>query len=73
VLSGIIEDFLVDGSEVPLLNLIELTFKNASVTTTSGATLGIQGATVLDIVQNDQGLTSCFTISEDSTVTCSYA
>ena len=68
----IIEDFMVDGYKVPLVDFTEVTFKNASVTTTSGATLGVEGATILDIVQNNLILTSCSTI-EDSSVRCSYA
>ena len=57
---------------VPLVDFTEVNFANAYVTTTSGETLGVEGVTIYDIVQNDLGLTTCSTIG-DSVVHCSHA
>ncbi|KAK3316506.1 acid proteinase [Apodospora peruviana] len=67
----IVEDFEENGSLVPFANFGTVTFTGAKVTTTSGATVGVSGASILDIKQNNVVLTNCGT-SGSSTVTCSY-
>ncbi|KAF2110796.1 peptidase A4 family-domain-containing protein [Lophiotrema nucula] len=67
----IVEDFSSSGGLVPFANFGTVTFSGASVTTTSSSTLGVSGAQILDIQQNNKVLTSCST-SGTSTVTCSY-
>ena len=67
----IVEDFSSGSSLVPFADFKAVTFTDASVTTTSGATLGVEGAAILDIRQNNKVLTDC-SISGDSTVTCTY-
>lgn len=67
----IVEDFSSGNSLVPFANFGTVTFTGASVTTTSGSTLGVTGAEILDIKQSNTVLTSCST-SGTSSVTCSY-
>lgn len=67
----IVEDFSSGNSLVPFANFGTVTFTGASVTTTSGSTLGVSGAEVLDIRQGGTVLTSCST-SGSSSVSCSY-
>jgi hypothetical protein len=67
----IVEDFSSGSSLVPFADFNTVTFTDASVTTTDGTTLGVAGATILDIQQNNHVLTDC-SIQGDSTVTCSY-
>ena len=67
----IIEDFSSGTSLVPFADFDTVTFIDASVTTTDGTTLGVTGATILDIRQSGNVLTDCST-SGDSTVTCRY-
>ena len=66
----IIEDFEENGSLVPLANFGTVTFTSASAVK-SGTTVGVTGATIIDIEQNNQVLTDCST-SGSSTVTCTY-
>lgn len=67
----IVEDFEEGNSLVPFADFGTVTFTGASATTTSGATDGVSGATIIDIEQNGKVLTSCGT-SGSSTVTCTY-
>lgn len=67
----IIEDFSSGSSLVPFADFTTVIFTDVSVTTADGTTLGVTGATILDIRQNDNVLTECST-KGDSTVTCSY-
>ncbi|KAK3682394.1 acid proteinase [Podospora appendiculata] len=67
----IVEDFEENGSLVPFANFGAVTFSGASVTTTSGTTVGVSGATIFDIKQNNVVLTDC-SVSGSSTVTCTY-
>ncbi|KAK3332200.1 acid proteinase [Cercophora scortea] len=67
----IVEDFEENGALVPFADFGTVTFSGASVTTTSGSTLGVTGADILDIKQNNVVLTDC-SISGTSTVICTY-
>lgn len=67
----IVEDFSEDNSLVPFADFGTVTFTGASATTTSGSTVGVSGATIIDIKQNGEVLTDCST-SGSSTVTCTY-
>jgi hypothetical protein len=64
----IVEDFESNGSLVPFANFGKVTFTNAKATTSSG-TVGPSGATIIDIQQNGQVLTSVSTTSSSVTVT----
>jgi hypothetical protein len=66
----IVEDFEENGGLVPFANFGTVTFTSASVTTTSGSTLGVSGAQIMDIKQGNSVLTDCSASS--SSVTCSY-
>lgn len=66
----IVEDFESNGALVPFANFGTVTFTSASAVK-NGATVGVTGATILDIKQNNQVLTDCST-SGSSTVTCTY-
>ncbi|KAI0040157.1 hypothetical protein FA95DRAFT_1503242 [Auriscalpium vulgare] len=65
----IVEDYDENNSEVPFANFGTVTFTSASATTGSGS-VGPSGATIIDIRQNNQVLTSVSTSS--SGVTISY-
>lgn len=67
----IVEDFESGGALVPFANFGTVTFTGSSVTDTSGNTVGVTGAEIIDIKQNGNVLTSC-SVSGSSTVTCSY-
>ncbi|KAF1969827.1 hypothetical protein BU23DRAFT_370621, partial [Bimuria novae-zelandiae CBS 107.79] len=67
----IVEDFSSGNSMVPFANFGTVNFKSASVTTTSGSTLGVTGAEIIDIKQGSTVYTDCST-SGSSTVTCKY-
>jgi hypothetical protein len=67
----IVEDFESNGAIVPLANFGTVTFTGASVSTTSGGTIGVSGAQILDIRQRGTKYTECGT-SGSSTVTCVY-
>jgi hypothetical protein len=67
----IVEDFESNGALVPLANFGTVTFTGSSVTTTSGSTVGVSGAEILDIKQGSTVYTDCST-SGSSTVTCRY-
>lgn len=67
----IVEDFESGNSLVPFANFGTVTFTGASATTTSGSTVGVSGAQILDIEQGSTVLTDCST-SGSSTVTCKY-
>lgn len=56
---------------VPFANFGTVTFTGCSVTTTSGSTVGVTGAEILDIKQGSTVYTDCST-SGSSTVTCTY-
>lgn len=66
----IVEDFESNGALVPFANFGTVTFTSASAVK-SGTTVGVTGATIIDIRQNNQVLTDCST-SGSSTVTCKY-
>ena len=66
----IVEDFESNGALVPLANFGTVTFTGASVTTTSGTTLGVSGAEIMDIKQGSTVYTDCS--ASGSSVTCSY-
>jgi hypothetical protein len=67
----IVEDFEEGSSLVPLANFGTVTFTSASVTTTSGSTVGVSGAEIMDIKQSGTVYTDC-SVSGSSTVTCTY-
>lgn len=67
----IVEDFQSGNSMVPFADFGTVTFTSCSVTTTSGSTLGVTGAEILDIKQGSTVYTDCST-SGTSTVTCTY-
>ncbi|KAI1174044.1 peptidase A4 family-domain-containing protein [Nemania sp. FL0916] len=66
----IVEDYEEGSSLVPFANFGTVTFSGASATK-SGSTVGVSGASILDIQQGSSVLTDCST-SGSSTVTCSY-
>ncbi len=67
----IVEDFEEGNSLVPFADFGTVTFTNAAVTQSGGTTLGVSGATIIDLRQNGKVLTSCST-SGSSTVSCDY-
>lgn len=67
----IVEDFQSGSSLVPFANFGEFVFTNAKATTTSGTTVGVSGATIIDIRQNNKVLTDCGT-SGSNEVYCDY-
>jgi hypothetical protein len=67
----IVEDFESGNALVPLANFGTVTFTGASVTTTSGGTVGVSGAEIMDIKQGSTVYTDC-SVSGSSTVTCKY-
>ncbi|KAI0129075.1 acid proteinase [Xylariales sp. AK1849] len=66
----IVEDFESGGSLVPFADFGTVTFTGASAVK-SGTTVGVSGATIIDIKQSNKVLTDCST-SGSSTVTCTY-
>ncbi|GAP88138.1 putative acid proteinase protein [Rosellinia necatrix] len=66
----IVEDYESGGSLVPFADFDAVTFTGAAAVK-SGATVGVAGATILDIKQGSAVLTDCST-SGSSTVTCTY-
>jgi hypothetical protein len=66
----IVEDFEENGALVPFCNFHTVSFTGASAKSGS-TTVGVTGATIIDIEQNGQVLTNCGT-SGSSTVTCTY-
>ena len=68
----IVEDFLENDKLVPLADFGTYNFTGCSASQGADKTVGVQGATVLDIAQGGQVLSSCSTIGSDG-VTCSYA
>lgn len=67
----IVEDFEQNGSLVPFANFGTVTFAGASAGTSTGGTVGVSGATLIDIKQNDKVLTTS-SISGTSEVTVKY-
>ncbi|OAA57092.1 acid proteinase [Niveomyces insectorum RCEF 264] len=67
----IVEDFEAGGSLVPFANFGTVTFTDCAVTRTGGTTTGVSGATIIDMEQDNNLLTSCNT-SGANKVTCSY-
>lgn len=65
----IVEDFESGNSLVPFANFGTVTFTGASATTSSGS-VGVSGATIIDIKQGSTVLTDCS--ASGSSVTCSY-
>jgi hypothetical protein len=65
----IVEDFESGSSLVPFANFGSVTFSGASAVK-SGATVGVTGATIIDLEQNTV-LTDCSLVGS-SGVTCSY-
>jgi len=66
----IVEDFDENGSEVTFADFGTVTFTGASAVK-SGTTVGVTGATIIDMEQNSKVLVTCST-SGSSGVTCSY-
>lgn len=66
----IVEDFEEGSSMVQFANFGTVTFTGASAKSGS-STVGVSGATIIDIEQNNKVLTDCST-SGSSEVTCSY-
>jgi hypothetical protein len=66
----IVEDFDENGSEVTFADFGTVTFTGASAVK-SGTTVGVTGATIIDMEQNSKVLVTCST-SGTSGVTCSY-
>ncbi|KAI1191898.1 peptidase A4 family-domain-containing protein [Nemania serpens] len=66
----IVEDYESGGSLVTFANFDSVTFTGASAVK-SGSTVGVTGASILDIKQGSSVLTDCST-SGSSTVTCDY-
>ncbi|KAI0096897.1 peptidase A4 family-domain-containing protein [Nemania sp. FL0031] len=66
----IVEDYESGGALVTFANFDSVTFTGASAVK-SGSTVGVTGATILDIKQGSSVLTDCST-SGSSTVTCTY-
>ncbi|KAF7536000.1 hypothetical protein G7054_g4892 [Neopestalotiopsis clavispora] len=66
----IVEDFSSGNSLVPFADFGTVTFTDASATTSSG-TVGVSGATIIDIKQDGEVLTECST-SGTSEVICTY-
>ncbi|KAJ3988069.1 peptidase A4 family-domain-containing protein [Lentinula detonsa] len=67
----IIEDYTQNGGLVPLADWGTVTFVNASASTSANNKLGLGDATIFDIEQFDDIMTSV-TISSDSSVSISY-
>ncbi|KAF2648139.1 putative aspergillopepsin-2 precursor [Lophiostoma macrostomum CBS 122681] len=67
----IVEDFEENGSLVPLSNFGTVVFTGASAGTVSGTTVGLSGATVIDIKQGSTVYTDV-TINSASQVTVKY-
>lgn len=63
----IVEDFKQGGSLVPFANFGTVTFTGASARTSSGSSVGVSGATLIDIEQNGKVLTTV-TIESSSSV-----
>lgn len=68
----ILEDFESGGSLVSFCNFGTVTFTDASAGLASGSSVGTDGATIMDIRQNNQVLTSASTPSS-SEVTITYS
>ncbi|KAJ3822226.1 aspergillopepsin-2 heavy chain [Lentinula raphanica] len=68
----IVEDYTQNGGLVPLANWGTVTFVNASASTSARTTLGLADATIFDIEQYSDIMTSV-TIDSDSSVSISYA
>ncbi|KAI1198409.1 peptidase A4 family-domain-containing protein [Nemania serpens] len=66
----IVEDYESGGALVTFANFDSVTFTGASAVK-SGSTVGVTGASILDIKQGSSVLTDCST-SGSSTVTCNY-
>jgi len=66
----IVEDYEEGSSLVPFANFGTVTFTGAVATTSAGSTVGPSGATIIDIRQSSQVLTSVSTTS--NSVTISY-
>ncbi|TRX89670.1 hypothetical protein FHL15_009420 [Xylaria flabelliformis] len=66
----IVEDYESGGALVTFANFDSVTFTGASAVK-SGSTVGVSGASILDIKQGSSVLTDC-TTSGSSTVTCDY-
>ncbi len=68
----IVEDFQNAGSLLPLVDFNLLTFQNVSATNTSGATLGWEDVTILDIMNNGMMGSTCSLSESSSSVDCSF-
>jgi hypothetical protein len=66
----IVEDYESGGSLVAFADFDSVTFTGASAVK-SGSTVGVSGASILDIKQSNTVLTDCST-SGSSSVTCKY-
>lgn len=66
----IVEDFDSGGSQVSFANFGTVTFTGASAVK-GGTTVGVTGATIIDIKQGSTVLTDC-SLSGSSGVTCKY-
>lgn len=66
----IVEDFINNSGQVPFANFGNVTFGNATASRDDGTTYTPSNATLVEIVQNDQVLTSIS--ASGDTVTISY-
>ena len=66
----IVEDYEESGSLVPFPDFGTVTFTDAYATSTDGSSISPDGATIVDIEQNDQALTS--SSASGSSVTIQY-
>jgi hypothetical protein len=67
----IVEDFEQNGSLVPLSNFGTVVFTGASAGTSSGSTVGLSGATIIDLKQGTTVYTDV-TVDSNSQVTVKY-
>ncbi len=67
----IVEDFAQGSDMVPFANFGTVSFTGCSVSTTSGSSIGVEDAELLDIRQNTIVRTDCSTAGS-STVSCKF-
>lgn len=66
----IVEDFESGDSLIPFAEYSTITFSDSSYSS-GGSTYGLDGSTLIDMVQDGQTLSTC-NLSGDSGMTCSY-
>lgn len=69
----IIEDFISGSGPVPLANWGTVTFTNAVALTSKGQPIGLQNATIIDMVDNDFNLVSNVGITSPYSFSVAYA